>query len=68
METDIQSLQQKYMELAKTVDELNAVVARQDKEIMRLVSICSGLKSQLNAIDPGHTGGVQLGDERPPHY
>jgi SlyX protein len=54
--------------LIRTVDELNEVVAGQAAEIERLRSRVDFLMSREGARAAEETGGVYLGNERPPHY
>jgi SlyX protein len=54
--------------LIRTVDELNEVVAAQAAEIDRLRVRVDLLMSREAAREAGETGGVYLGNERPPHY
>ena len=54
--------------LQKEVEELSTIVARQDAEITRLTRLVDLLVAQVTAREAEGTGGVILGDERPPHY
>ena len=54
--------------LIRTVDELNDVVAAQAAEIDRLRGRVEYLMSREGAREAEETGGVYLGNERPPHY
>ena len=50
-----------------SVDQLDAVVTRQQQQIDALVQVVQALKSQISSIDDGTSKG-SLRDELPPHY
>ncbi len=54
--------------LERTVEELSDVVARQDREISRLMRQAEMLIAREAERDAAGSGGVVIGDERPPHY
>lgn len=54
--------------LIRTVDELNEVVAAQAAEIDKLRARVDFLMSREAEREAEQTGGVYLGNERPPHY
>ena len=54
--------------LIRTVDELNEIVASQAAEIDRLRARVDFLMSREAEREAEQTGGVYLGNERPPHY
>ena len=64
----MQELEEKIAHLMRTVDELSDVVARQEKEIETLNRRVFMLMQREGERDAEGTGGVVLGDERPPHY
>lgn len=64
----MQHLEEQIAHLTKTVDELSAVAARQQDEIDRLTRKVEMLMQREVAREQEGTGGVLLGDERPPHY
>lgn len=64
----MQELEEKIAHLTKTVDELSEVVARQEQEITTLTRRVVMLMQREGERDAQGTGGVVLGDERPPHY
>ncbi|MFK7763701.1 MAG: SlyX family protein [Roseobacter sp.] len=64
----MQELEEKIAHLTKTVDELSEVVARQEQEITTLTRRVVMLMQREGERDAHGTGGVVLGDERPPHY
>lgn len=54
--------------LLKTVDDLNEVVAGQAAEIARLRAQVAFLMQREAGREAEASGGIYLGDERPPHY
>jgi SlyX protein len=54
--------------LLKTVDDLNEVVAGQAAEIARLHAQVAFLMQREAGREAEASGGIYLGDERPPHY
>ncbi|MEM9717112.1 MAG: SlyX family protein [Pseudomonadota bacterium] len=68
MSQDLEDLQLRYTELARTAEELSDIVANQALRIERLESSLKTLREQFNSLDPALTGEVEIGDERPPHY
>ena len=61
-------LEERIAHLEKTVDELNEVVARQSREIDLLTRRVALLIEREAARAAEGSGGVFLGDEKPPHY
>ncbi len=64
----MQELEEKIAHLTRTVDELSDVVARQETEIATLTRRVAMLMQREGERDSEGSGGVVLGDERPPHY
>ena len=64
----MQELEEKLAHLIRTVDELSDVVARQESEIATLTRRVHMLMQREGERDAQGSGGVVLGDERPPHY
>ncbi|MGD9862770.1 MAG: SlyX family protein [Pseudodonghicola sp.] len=64
----MQHIEEKLAHLIRTVDDLNDVVARQQDEIDRLTRRVQMLMEREAAREAEGSGGVILGDERPPHY
>ncbi|TNF20309.1 MAG: SlyX family protein [Rhodobacteraceae bacterium] len=62
------SLEERLAHLIRTVDELSDVIARQDGEIDLLKTRVRMLMEREAQRQSQATGGVVLGDERPPHY
>lgn len=54
--------------LVRTVDDLSDVVAEQRKEIDVLTRRVAMLMQREAEREADGSGGVVLGDERPPHY
>ncbi|MEO0992156.1 MAG: SlyX family protein [Pseudomonadota bacterium] len=54
--------------LERTVEELSDVIARQDRELLSLKARVAKLVERDAERDRDGSGGVVLGDERPPHY
>ncbi|MFI0394890.1 SlyX family protein [Paracoccus jiaweipingae] len=68
MDKRLNRLEEHVAELLRVVDELSALVARQDAEVSRL-SRRVGLLMEREAereADAGNT--IPLADQRPPHY
>lgn len=64
----MQELEEKIAHLMRTVEELSDVVARQENEIATLNRRVHMLMQREGEREAQGTGGVVLGDERPPHY
>ncbi|ASP18957.1 slyX protein [Antarctobacter heliothermus] len=52
----------------RTLDDLSDTVARQDREIARLTARVEMMLQREATRESEGTGGIVLGDERPPHY
>jgi len=61
-------IEERLAHLERTVDELNDVVAKQASEFDRLTSRVQMLMEREAAREAEGSGGVVMGDERPPHY
>ena len=61
-------LEERIAHLERTLEELSDVVARQDNDIARLMRQAEVLIAREAERDSAGTGGVVIGDERPPHY
>ncbi len=68
MPSDTDSLQERIAHLERAVDDLSETVARQDREIALLTRRVALLLEREAARQDEGTGGVVMGDERPPHY
>lgn len=67
-QTRITQLEETVAHLSKVVDELSDVIARQDVDMSKMTHRLQILIDREAAREAGGTGGVILGDERPPHY
>ncbi|MGI1660703.1 SlyX family protein [Palleronia sp. KMU-117] len=54
--------------LLRTVDDLNDIVAGQAAEIAQLRAQVAFLMQREAGREAEASGGIYLGDERPPHY
>ena len=61
-------IEEKLAHLERLVDDLNDVVARQSREIEVLTRRVQLLMEREAARELEGSGGVVMGDERPPHY
>ncbi|WP_415919828.1 SlyX family protein [Tateyamaria sp. SN6-1] len=61
-------IEERIAHLERTVEELSDVVARQDGEIARLIRQAEVLIAREAERDAAGSGGIVIGDERPPHY
>lgn len=68
MTTQIETLQEKLAHMMRALDDLSEVVARQDTEIATLTRRVEMLMQREAGREAEGTGGIVLGDERPPHY
>jgi len=66
--TEIEHLQERVAHLLKVTDELSDVVARQETEIALLTRRVHMLMEREGEREAAGTGGIVIGDERPPHY
>jgi SlyX protein len=64
----MQDLEEKLAHLTRIVEDLSDVVARQEKEIVTLNRRVHMLMQREGEREAAGSGGVVLGDERPPHY
>jgi len=64
----MQDLEERIAHLERTLDDLSAVIARQDAEIRRLTDRVRMLMEREANREAEGSGGFVLGDERPPHY
>ena len=61
-------IEEKLAHLERLVDDLNDVVAHQSREIEVLTKRVQLLMEREAARELEGSGGVLMGDERPPHY
>ena len=64
----MQPLEEQIAHLTRTVDELNEIVTRQQSDIDVLKRRVQMLMEREAAREAEGSGGVVMGDERPPHY
>jgi SlyX protein len=64
----MEKLEEQLAHLARTVEDLSDVVARQDTEIVLLQRRVQMLLEREADREAAGSGGVVVGDERPPHY
>ena len=64
----MEHLEEKIAHLTKTVDDLSDMVARQDADLRRLQAVVTKLAAREAEREAEGSGGVVLGNERPPHY
>ena len=64
----MQHLEERIAHLTRSVEELSDVVARQQDQIDLLTRRVQMLMEREAAREQEGTGGIVLGDERPPHY
>lgn len=63
-----EKIEERLAHLERLADELSDVVAGQAREIELLTRRVTMLMQREAAREADNTGGVVLGDERPPHY
>ncbi|APZ53570.1 SlyX family protein [Salipiger abyssi] len=68
MPADTAALEERIAHLQRVVEDLSDTVARQDQEIALLTRRVALLMEREAARQDEGTGGVVMGDERPPHY
>ncbi|MGP6087369.1 SlyX family protein [Antarctobacter jejuensis] len=61
-------LEERLAHALRAIDDLSEMVARQDREITRLTARVEMLLQREAAREAEGSGGIVLGDERPPHY
>ena len=62
------ALEERIAHLERDLSDLSAVVARYDAEIRRLAALMDRLAAREAERAVEGTGGVVVGDERPPHW
>ncbi|MCL3881045.1 SlyX family protein [Marivita sp. GX14005] len=65
---DRTDLEEKIAHLMRTTDDLSDTVAAQAREIERLTARVERLMQREAEREAEGSGGIVLGDERPPHY
>jgi len=61
-------IEERLAHMERVVDELNDVVARQAEEIVVMTRRIAMLMEREAMREADGTGGVVIGNERPPHY
>lgn len=64
----MEKLEEQIAHLTRTVEELSDIVARQDTELVILKRRVQMLLEREADREAAGSGGVVMGDERPPHY
>lgn len=64
----MEHIEEKLAHLIRVVDDLSDVVAAQQAEIDRLTRRVAMLLEREATREAEGSGGILLGDERPPHY
>lgn len=64
----MEKIEEHLAHLTRTVEELSDVVARQEEEIALLTRRVAMLMEREGQREADSSGGVVMGDERPPHY
>ncbi len=68
MTDQVTKLEEQVAHLERICEDLSAMVAKQGQEIERLTRHTQMLMTREAERDSAGTGGVVMGDERPPHY
>ena len=69
MEEKLIELETKFSYQEDLLSDLNAIVARQQRQLDELISEISGIKEQLqDSVERGPSGGQEEQIEKPPHY
>lgn len=68
MSVDTAALEERIAHLQRMVEDLSDTVARQDRDIALLSRRVALLMEREAARQDEGSGGVVMGDERPPHY
>ena len=64
----MERLEEQMAHLTRTVEDLSDIVAHQEQEIATLTRRVYMLMQREGERDAQSTGGIVVGDERPPHY
>ena len=64
----MEKFEEQIAHLMRTVDDLSDIVAKQQDEIDRLNARVEMLMRREGEREASGSGGVVVGDERPPHY
>lgn len=64
----MQDLEEQIAHLTRTVEDLSDVIARQENELATLNRRVFMLMQREGEREAQQSGGMVVGDERPPHY
>ncbi|MEH6830917.1 SlyX family protein [Sulfitobacter sp.] len=64
----MEKFEEQMAHIMRTVDDLSDIVAQQQNEIDRLNARVEMLMRREGEREAAGTGGIVVGDERPPHY
>ena len=64
----MEKFEEQMAHIMRTVDDLSDIVAAQQNDIDRLNQRVEMLMRREGAREASGSGGIILGDERPPHY
>ncbi|WP_299561921.1 SlyX family protein [uncultured Sulfitobacter sp.] len=64
----MEQLEETIAHLSRTVDDLSDIVTKQQREIDRLTARVEMLMRREGEREAAGSGGIVIGDERPPHY
>jgi SlyX protein len=64
----MEHLEEQIAHLTRTLDDLSDIVARQEAEIATLTRRVVMLMHREGEREADATGGIAMGDEKPPHY
>jgi SlyX protein len=68
LQSRLDQLEVLYSEQDYTIQALNELVAKQDREIARMTLSLEQLQQQLQGLRSELTGDTDSGDQPPPHY
>ncbi len=68
MTRSMEKLEEQIAHLIRTVEDLSDIVARQEAEITTLNRRVHMLMQREGEREASGSGGIVVGDERPPHY
>ena len=65
---EIEVLEERIAHLIRAVDDLSDVVARQGRDLDRLLRLTQLLAEREAERESDGTGGIPLADQKPPHW
>jgi SlyX protein len=66
--TEIEALEERIAHLTRAVDDLSDVVARQSRDLDRLLRLTQLLAEREAERESDGAGGIPLADQKPPHW